>query len=100
MSQLFYPLPTKPAEPLLCCYVNGTQKMLIARIANSPNCQFERVIFPQERCLFEAPPNAQLEIHRHTEMGMILADRIPCSYLRVCESHTSSSREAIPSKIA
>ncbi|MBE9125962.1 DUF1830 domain-containing protein [Coleofasciculus sp. LEGE 07092] len=85
---------------MLCCYVNGTQKMLIARIANSPNYHFERVIFPQERYLFKAPPNAQLEIHRHSEMGMTLADSIPCNYLRVSESRTSRSSEAIPSKSA
>ncbi|HBL15170.1 MAG TPA: hypothetical protein DD379_28025 [Cyanobacteria bacterium UBA11162] len=84
---------------MLCCYVNGTSKMLMARIANIPDWRFERVIFPEERLLFEAPPHAKLEIHRNTEMGTILSDSIPCRYLRVSKI-SDSNRVVLSSKIA
>lgn len=91
MPQLFSSLPPEYQERILCCYVNGTRKMLIARIANIPNWWFERMIFPEERLLFEAPPNAQLEIHRNTGRGTTLSDSIPCTYLRINEKSTSKT---------
>jgi Domain of unknown function (DUF1830) len=71
------------AEPTVCCYVNPTGQIQIARIANIPNWYFERVVFPSQRLLFEAPAQALLEIHTGTIASAILADTIPCGRLRV-----------------
>lgn len=68
---------------ILCCYVNATSQIQIARIANVPNWYFERAVFPGQRLLFQAPANAELEIHTGMTVGAILADNIPCLRLQV-----------------
>lgn len=59
--------------------------MQIARISNIQNWYFERVVFPGQRLLFEAVPDAQLEIHTGMMASAILSDTIPCLTLRVEE---------------
>jgi hypothetical protein len=84
MSQVFDPLPTDSSDDLvLCCYVNATSKIQIARITNIPNWYFERVVFPGQRLVFEALPQAQMEIHCGMMASAILADTIPCDRLRI-----------------
>lgn len=87
MAQLIDPLPADDADDssgtLLCCYVNATSKIQIARVSNVPNWYFERVVFPGQRLLFEAVPTALLEIHTGMMASAILSDTIPCERLRV-----------------
>ncbi len=85
MAQIFDPLPSDGATKLLCCYVNATSQMQIARITNIANWYFERVVFPGQRLLFEAVSDAQLEIHTGMMASAILSDTIPCSTLCVEE---------------
>jgi Domain of unknown function (DUF1830) len=82
MAQIFDPLPPDAPESTLCCYTNATSKIQIARITNIPNWYFERVVFPGQRLVFEAMPEALLEIHSGM-MSAILSDTIPCDRLRV-----------------
>lgn len=70
---------------ILCFYTNATSQIQIARITNIPNLHFERVVFPRQRLLFEAVPNAKLEIHSRMMESGIISDRITCSCLRVNE---------------
>lgn len=58
----------------------------IARIANIPNWYFERIVFPSERLLFEALPEAQLEIYTSVTPSEIRLDRILCKCLRINEA--------------
>jgi hypothetical protein len=67
----------------LCCYVNSTPQIQIARIADIENWYFERVVFPGQRLLFEAPRNAHLEIHIGAMASSILTDTIACESLKV-----------------
>ncbi|WP_088894328.1 DUF1830 domain-containing protein [Leptolyngbya ohadii] len=83
MAQIFDPLPVDAFDPILCCYVNATSKIQIGRITNIANWYFERVIFPGQRLVFEALPQAQLEIHSGAMASAILADIIPCERLRI-----------------
>ncbi|MBD1822375.1 DUF1830 domain-containing protein [Cyanobacteria bacterium FACHB-DQ100] len=85
MPQTLDPLPLGGSDPILCCYVNATSQIQIARITNVPNWYFERVVFPGQRLLFEAMANAQLEIHTGMMASAILSDTIPCSSLMVSE---------------
>lgn len=55
------------------------------RITNISKWHFERVVFPGECLLFEALPEAQLEIHTGTVASAILLDRILCAHLRINE---------------
>lgn len=67
----------------LCAYTNGTRELVVIRIKYSDHCCLERVIFPLQRFLFEAPPDAWLEVYRNTSTGVILGDRIACHQLRI-----------------
>lgn len=83
---MFTPLPSKHPARILCCYVNATSMIQIARIANIPNWYFERIVFPSERLLFEALPEAQLEIYTSVTPSEIRLDRILCKCLRINEA--------------
>jgi hypothetical protein len=83
MAQILDPLPNDPGKSLLCCYVNATNHIQIARITNIPNWYFERVVFPGQRLVFEAMAEAQLEIHSGMMASSILSDTIPCDRLSI-----------------
>ena len=83
MAQILDQLPPDQPEPILCCYVNATSKMQVVRVTNICNWYFERVVFPGQRLMFEAVPEAQLEIHTGMMASAILSDTIPCTRLAV-----------------
>ena len=64
----------------LCCYINRTNKIQIGRITNIDQWYFEKVIFPQQRLLFDAPLEAELEIHANDRDK---TTRISCQALLV-----------------
>lgn len=83
MNQLL----TSPSAPsdnkLLCCYTNPTKHIQIIRISDIENWYFERVVFPTQRLMFEAPAEAHLEVHVGSMASAILSDRITCKSLQV-----------------
>jgi hypothetical protein len=81
MAQILDPLPSDDPKRVLCCYMNATNKIQVARITNVPNWYFERVVFPGQRLIFEAIPKALLEIHTGMMASSILSDSIPCERL-------------------
>ncbi|WP_204139452.1 DUF1830 domain-containing protein [Halomicronema sp. CCY15110] len=83
MAQIIDHIPTDQSETILCCYVNVTSKMQIVRITNIRDWYFERVVFPGQRLMFEALPQAQLEIHTGMMASAILSDTISCARLVV-----------------
>lgn len=83
MTQILDTLPSEQPGQILCHYVNTTNQIQVVRIANAPNCYFERVIFPGQRVLFEALPDDQLEIHTSMMASAVLSDKIPCNQLGV-----------------
>jgi hypothetical protein len=85
MAQILDPLPSGQTNFLLCCYVNASSHIQIARITNIPNWYFERVVFPGQRLVFEALPQAQLEIHTGMMASSILSDTIPCERLCIAD---------------
>lgn len=76
---------SKGNSQMLCYYANATNKIQVVRIGNIPNLCFERVMFPGQRLMFEAPTEAVLEIHTGAVASAILSDKIPCYVLRVIE---------------
>ncbi|HLP88044.1 MAG TPA: DUF1830 domain-containing protein [Nostocaceae cyanobacterium] len=86
MAQILDPLPPEHSGKFLCCYVNATSKIQVARISNIPNWYFERVVFPGQRLVFEAPKEAQMEIHTGMMASAIISDTIPCDRLAISES--------------
>ncbi|NMG11556.1 DUF1830 domain-containing protein [Brasilonema sp. UFV-L1] len=85
MAQILDPVPPEQSGNVFCCYVNATSKIQVARISNIPNWYFERVVFPGQRLVFEAPREAQLEIHTGMMASAILSDKIPCARLAITE---------------
>ncbi|MEG4996999.1 DUF1830 domain-containing protein [Microcoleus sp. B4-D4] len=90
MAQILDPLPSDTDSKILCCYVNATSLIQIARISNIPNWYFERVVFPGQRLVFEAMSAAALEIHTGMMASAILSDTIPCDRLQINEDPYSN----------
>jgi Domain of unknown function (DUF1830) len=84
MSHILDPLPQANGDDeICCCYVNSTSQIQVARITNVHNWYFERVVFPGQRLMFEAPHHSYLEIHTGMMASSILSDKIPCQQLLV-----------------
>ena len=84
MPHILDPLPQDSSDrEICCCYVNSTSQIQIARITNVHNWYFERVVFPGQRLIFEAPIYGYLEIHTGMMASSILSDKIPCQQLIV-----------------
>ena len=94
MAQILDPLPEDKDTTVLCCYVNATSQIQVARITNIDDWYFERVVFPGQRLMFEALPSAILEIHSGMMASAILSDTIPCSRLALNEEDTAVSEGA------
>ncbi len=69
---------------ILCLHINITQKIQIIRIKNIPNLHLERVVFPGQRLMFEAVPEAQLEIQSNQTLSVVVL----CHQLTVTETGT------------
>ena len=89
MAQILDPLPPEQSSHILCCYVNATSKIQIARVSNIDNWYFERVVFPGQRLVFQAPLESLLEIHTGMMATAILSDNIPCDRLCIDEDGIS-----------
>lgn len=85
MSQIFDPVPSDRADVILCCYVNATSRMQVVRIDNIIGWNFERVVFPGQRLVFETPREGHLEVHSGMMASAILSDTIPCERLLLQE---------------
>lgn len=73
----------KEQELILCCYENKTTQMQVGRISNINHWFFERVILPGQRLVFEAPLEAELEIHTGVTISAILSEKISCDRLQI-----------------
>jgi hypothetical protein len=99
MAQILDPLPPEHSGKILCCYVNATSKIQVARISNIPNWYFERVVFPGQRLVFEVLPEAQMEIHTGMMASAIISDTIPCDRLIIHEFSTDEEEDDSSSEI-
>ena len=86
MENIIDPLSPDVSGKITCHYVNATSKLQIVRIENIANWYFERVVFPGQHLMFQALPEAVLEVHTSEAATTILADRISCSSIRFTET--------------
>lgn len=63
----------------LCYYQNLTSQIQTIRIDQT----LEKVVFPGDRILFHAAPEAVLEIYSSTPTGFVQIDRLSCLQLQV-----------------
>ncbi|AFZ47495.1 protein of unknown function DUF1830 [Cyanobacterium stanieri PCC 7202] len=94
MAQILDAIPNDDNNKIMCCYVNATSQIQVARITNVANWYFERVVFPGQRLIFEALPEALLEIHSGMMASSILSDTIPCSTLSIQEEIEGNDNQA------
>lgn len=64
---------------ILCLYINTTREIQIIRITDIPNLHWERIVFPGQRLMFEAVPEAKLEI----QTSETVTSLVSCQQLRV-----------------
>ena len=95
MAQIIDPIPSDESNRIVCCYVNATSKIQIARSSNVGNWYFERVVFPGQGLEFEAPEQAVLEIHTGMMARSILSDNIPCDRLAMDEESSSAFMQQV-----
>jgi len=94
MAQILDPIPNnQTSDRIICCYVNATSEIQVARITNIENWYFERVVFPGQRLVFETLPEGLLEIHSGMMASSILSDTIPCKRLWLNEMNNSDMNE-------
>ncbi len=86
MTQILDYLNIDSERQILCGYTNHTSQIQIIRISNIPNWYFERVVFPEQLLLFEALPEAELEIHTST----LLVEKICCTNLHLDNERSHS----------
>ncbi len=67
---------------ILCFYINTTNQIQSIRLTNMPNLTWERIAFPGERLMFEALPDAQLEIKSSEVPNLIVF----CQQIRVIQN--------------
>lgn len=91
MTQILDSLPANCANRILCYYSNDTQRIKIARITNIPNWYFERVVFPGERFLFEALPEAHLEVYVTNFSTVALVEVNKCARLAIKTAQTEQT---------
>jgi hypothetical protein len=72
------------AEFILCCYQNPKSSIQVIRSTSFeiPKWHLERVIFPGQRLMFYAPPQAKLEVYNGSLAETLLSDKIPCDRLQ------------------
>lgn len=85
MTQIFFPTTVDTNQQKVYCYVNQSSKVIIAKLSGLENRQCERVVFPEQKFLFMANDESELEIHHQTEIG-ITKETILCSELEVIEN--------------
>ena len=99
MTQLSSAPLSDGGDRVLCYYINATSQLQIARITHGSIECFERMIFPGQRLLFEAPPDALLEIHSPKVTNTSLLTQVPCQQLRVYEKLTSLDRTDVVERL-
>ncbi len=83
MTQILDLVPSNYNQRIICGYINATKFIQIVRVTNITHWYFERVVFPQQHLLFEALPDAKLEIHTSEIATAIMTDKIKCDRLQI-----------------
>ncbi|MFE4106602.1 DUF1830 domain-containing protein [Almyronema epifaneia] len=74
-------------EKITCYYVNASSQIRVVRVANVANWYFERILFPGQRLMFEAPTEAELEIYANAS----LIETVACQQLEVRSSEAAAN---------
>lgn len=79
------PNPAASSQQQLCYYCNHTSKVQVGLIPNSQGQHLEQILFPGQRWMFWANPDAILEIYDSEDLANAQIQRFTCQDLRVLE---------------
>ena len=68
---------------MLCYYANTTDRIQLIRVVKDRCLNLEKIVFPQQRILFEAMSESQLEIYNSQSPKLRIAKIIPCRDLEI-----------------
>lgn len=71
---------------ILCYYFNSSNTIQHIRVGNGNNYSLEKIIFPQQRILFEAIPEGMLEVHTKQQDQQLLEEVFSCLNLKANQS--------------
>jgi Domain of unknown function (DUF1830) len=71
------------SQPVLCYYVNATRRIQVVRLSHLKEGEWEHILFPAQNFMFEAPPEAMLEIYKSPALSVVPPEYIPCRTLQV-----------------
>ncbi len=72
------PATERSTAKMLCCYTNSTRNIQLIRVLDSQNCNYEKVVFPQQRILFETILDGRLEVYLEPEGKQVLEPTFAC----------------------
>ncbi|MBD1865963.1 DUF1830 domain-containing protein [Leptolyngbya sp. FACHB-671] len=87
MTYLLSLLTTESSQEhpqILCYYMNDTSSIQVIRAMSGARCNFERVVFSEERILFEALSESYLEVYSFL-INKTKSRKIDCKTLQVSE---------------
>ena len=76
-----YSATTQPTAKTLCCYTNPTRKIQLIKVTNGKHQSLEKIIFPQQKILFEAIPEEQLAVYSEQQGEQMLVEIVSCQNL-------------------
>ena len=71
------------SAPVLCCYVNATKRIQVVRLSHLSEGDWEHILFPAQNFMFEAPPEAMLEIYKSPTLSVTPPEYVLCRTLQV-----------------
>ena len=66
---------------MLYCYTNSTHKMQLIRVLTNDSCNYEKVVFPQQRIFLSAIPEGWLEVYIERDGKQVLEKMFSCQDL-------------------
>lgn len=72
-------------QPKLCYYCNQTPRVQVGLITNIPGQRVEQVLFPGQRWMFWASPDAVLALYDSDNLAQAQVEQISCRDLLVVE---------------
>lgn len=73
----------KSVPDMLCYYVNSTSKTQLIQVTDDLKVYWKKIIFPQQRILFEAVPQFKLKIQNNQPENIRVTKTILCQKLKV-----------------
>jgi hypothetical protein len=71
------------SEPILCYYMNATKRIQVVRLSHLTEGEWEHILFPAQNFMFEAPPEAMLEVYKSPTLSIAPPEYILCRTLQV-----------------